>query len=110
MAKERNSLERFLNVIRLLRGDRRRFQSTLCSSMSNHHCRLSLEWNSIGTNEDGFKELCEGLELNASLQYLDLRSNNIDPNGAIQLSTAFLSNNTLLEVGKLTRTRDQQIN
>ena len=47
-------------------------------------------------------ELCEGLVLNASLQYLDLRSNNIDPNGAIQLATAFLSNNALLEVGMLT--------
>ena len=66
-----------------------------------HHCRLSLEWNSIGTNEDGLKEMIEGLAVNSSLQYLDLRSNNIDPNGAIQLATAILSNSSLLEVGML---------
>lgn len=47
-------------------------------------------------------ELCEGLVLNASLQYLDLSSNNIDPNGAIQLGTALLSNSALVEVGMFT--------
>lgn len=53
-------------------------------------------------------ELCEGLVLNVSLQYLDLRSNNIDPNGAIQLATAFLSNKTLVEVGMLTFCSNKQ--
>ena len=62
--------------------------------------RLSLEWNSVGANEEGFRELCEGLALNTSLQYLDLRSNNIDHNGAIQLASALVSNYSLLEVGK----------
>ena len=69
--------------------------------MFNWYCRVSLEWNSVGTNEVDFKELCEGLVLNTSLQYLDLRSNNIDPTGAIQLSTVFLSNKSLVEVGTL---------
>ena len=64
-------------------------------------CRLSLEWNNVGTYEEGFRELCEGLALNSSLQYLDLRSNNIDHNGAVQLASAFVSNNSLLEVGTL---------
>ena len=100
VGKEQSLLEEFSKATHLWRGTNKGVK--ICYVANACSCfRLSLEWNNIGTNEDAFKELCEGLVMNASLQYLDLRSNNISPNGTIHLATAFLSNRSLLEVGML---------
>ncbi len=45
------------------------------------------------------KCLCEGLAMNTSLRYLDLRSNHIDHTGASHIASVLLVNVTLQELG-----------
>ncbi|NP_001184030.1 leucine-rich repeat-containing protein 45 isoform 1 [Xenopus tropicalis] len=59
---------------------------------------LTLEWNNLGTWENGFSFFCEGLALNQSLQKLDLRNNQINHKGAEELAMALQRNSTLQEL------------
>jgi len=56
---------------------------------------LSLEWNSIGSFENGLSELSLALSLNTSLVSLDLRNNNIGPAGGQMLARCLRDNRTL---------------
>ena len=57
--------------------------------------RLNLEWNNVGTLDHGIFELSNALMVNVSLKELDLRNNNIGPDGAIALSKALKRNQVL---------------
>ena len=57
--------------------------------------RLSLEWNSLGSFENGLVEISSGLALNESLVNLDLRNNNIGPNGGTMIARGLRDNRTL---------------
>ena len=56
---------------------------------------LSLEWNCIGIWDHGIKALADGLSLNQSLEYLDLRNNKISPQGGATLASATKGNTSL---------------
>lgn len=57
--------------------------------------QLYLEWNSLGKLHDEFTLLCSGLSVNKSLKVLDLRSNQINSDGAIALASALSKNSGL---------------
>ncbi|CAL9699623.1 unnamed protein product [Knipowitschia caucasica] len=57
--------------------------------------RLVLEWNALGLWDEAFSLFCEGLASNSSLKQLDLRNNQINPQGAAELSQALRRNNSL---------------
>ncbi|XP_065177655.1 leucine-rich repeat-containing protein 45-like isoform X2 [Sycon ciliatum] len=59
---------------------------------------LSLEWNSLGTDEDAFTLLMEGLAINSSVLELDLRNNHITHMGARQLAASLMQNKTVQEI------------
>eukprot|EP00752_Nemacystus_decipiens_P006959 g6244.t1 len=59
---------------------------------------LSLEWNNIGTYEQGIQRLADGLEVNGSLTSLVLCNNHIDAQGAACLARALRANSTLTEL------------
>ncbi|XP_058140911.1 leucine-rich repeat-containing protein 45 [Dasypus novemcinctus] len=56
---------------------------------------LTLEWNALGAWEDAFATFCTGLAANATLQQLDLRSNQISHRGAEVLALALRSHASL---------------
>ncbi|GMI33117.1 hypothetical protein TrCOL_g9409 [Triparma columacea] len=57
--------------------------------------KLSLEWNSLGSFENGLAEVASALALNTSLVTLDLRNNNIGPNGGSMIARGLRDNRTL---------------
>ncbi|KAJ0016030.1 hypothetical protein NQD34_014320 [Periophthalmus magnuspinnatus] len=57
--------------------------------------RLVLEWNALGLWDEAFSLFCEGLASNSGLKQLDLRNNQINPQGASELSQAIRRNNSL---------------
>ncbi|CAG2063295.1 unnamed protein product, partial [Timema podura] len=57
--------------------------------------KLSLEWNSLGLCPEMFSEFCEGLSVNMSLESLDLKNNQLPPEGARDLARAISRNKTL---------------
>ncbi|CAL4097795.1 unnamed protein product, partial [Meganyctiphanes norvegica] len=57
--------------------------------------RLSLEWNSLGLCLESWSDICEAISCNNSLQYLDLRSNQLNPEAAQTLAKAIIRNSTL---------------
>ncbi|XP_057261354.1 leucine-rich repeat-containing protein 45 isoform X2 [Pezoporus wallicus] len=59
---------------------------------------LILEWNSLGMGEEGFSSFCQGLGANSFLQRLDLRSNQINHQGAGELAMALKQNTSLQEL------------
>ncbi|XP_028912865.1 leucine-rich repeat-containing protein 45 isoform X2 [Ornithorhynchus anatinus] len=59
---------------------------------------LTLEWNNLGTWEEGFSALCAGLGVNPALRRLDLRNNQIDHRGAEELAAALRANSRLQEL------------
>nr|XP_056715431.1 leucine-rich repeat-containing protein 45 [Euleptes europaea] len=59
---------------------------------------LTLEWNNLGIWEESFALFCEGLGANGTLQRLDLRNNQINHQGAGELSMALKNNSTLQEI------------
>ncbi|XP_061232848.1 leucine-rich repeat-containing protein 45 isoform X2 [Neopsephotus bourkii] len=59
---------------------------------------LILEWNSLGIGEEGFSCFCQGLGANGFLQRLDLRSNQINHQGAGELAMALKQNASLQEL------------
>ncbi|XP_062482400.1 leucine-rich repeat-containing protein 45 isoform X3 [Pezoporus occidentalis] len=59
---------------------------------------LILEWNSLGMGEEGFSSFCQGLGANSFLQWLDLRSNQINHQGAGELAMALKQNTSLQEL------------
>ncbi|XP_053150443.1 leucine-rich repeat-containing protein 45 [Hemicordylus capensis] len=59
---------------------------------------LTLEWNNLGVWEESFALFCAGLGANSSLQRLDLRNNQINHQGAGELSMALKNNSTLQEL------------
>uniref|UniRef100_A0A8C6JIF1 Uncharacterized protein n=3 Tax=Melopsittacus undulatus TaxID=13146 RepID=A0A8C6JIF1_MELUD len=56
---------------------------------------LILEWNNLGMWEEGFSSFCQGLGANSFLQRLDLRSNQINHQGAGELAMALKQNASL---------------
>ncbi|KAF5900763.1 leucine-rich repeat-containing protein 45 isoform X1, partial [Clarias magur] len=60
--------------------------------------RLVLEWNALGMWEEGFSVFCEGLASNSSLIHLDLRNNQINHQGAVEISLALKRNSVLREL------------
>lgn len=56
---------------------------------------LYLEWNCLGSYNSSFDCFCDGLATNTSLQYLDLRNNQIDHNGAKSLAECLRFNDAL---------------
>ena len=56
---------------------------------------LRLEWNALGMWDSGMSALAEGLALNHTLKYLDLRNNQISHEGAVELANAVKRNKTL---------------
>lgn len=59
---------------------------------------LTLEWNNLGVWEESFALFCEGLGANSNLQRLDLRNNQINHQGAGELSMALKVNSSLQEL------------
>ncbi|GMI17045.1 hypothetical protein TrLO_g15324 [Triparma laevis f. longispina] len=59
---------------------------------------LSLEWNSLGSFENGLTEIATSLALNNTLKTLDLRNNNIGPNGGSMLARGLRDNRCLNEL------------
>eukprot|EP00904_Undaria_pinnatifida_P004340 jgi/Undpi1/13907/HiC_scaffold_9.g03558.m1 len=59
---------------------------------------LSLEWNSIGTFEQGIQRFADGLEVNGSLTKLILCNNHIGAQGGSYLARALKANSTLAEL------------
>ncbi|NWR75949.1 LRC45 protein, partial [Centropus unirufus] len=59
---------------------------------------LVLEWNSLGVWEEGFALFCQGLGANNVLQRLDLRNNQINHQGAVELAMALRQNTSLQEL------------
>ncbi|XP_077184145.1 leucine-rich repeat-containing protein 45 isoform X2 [Paroedura picta] len=59
---------------------------------------LTLEWNNLGIWEESFALFCEGLGANSTLQRLDLRNNQINHQGAGELSMALKNNSSLQEL------------
>lgn len=59
---------------------------------------LTLEWNSLGMWEEGFSLFCQGLGANRFLQWLDLRNNQINHQGAGELAMALKCNSSLQEL------------
>ncbi|XP_023960489.1 leucine-rich repeat-containing protein 45 isoform X2 [Chrysemys picta bellii] len=59
---------------------------------------LTLEWNSLGMWEEGFSLFCQGLGGNRFLQWLDLRNNQINHQGAGELAMALKCNSSLQEL------------
>ena len=68
--------------------------------MCLHLSRLCLEWNGVGLQESSSQALCEGLAVNASLRYLDLRSNHVDHTSAAHIANMLLVNVALQELGR----------
>ncbi|XP_020773844.1 leucine-rich repeat-containing protein 45 [Boleophthalmus pectinirostris] len=64
-------------------------------AQNNSLNRLVLEWNALGLWDEAFSLFCEGLASNSSLKELDLRNNQINPQGASELSQALRRNNSL---------------
>ncbi|KAK7919512.1 hypothetical protein WMY93_010796 [Mugilogobius chulae] len=64
-------------------------------AQNNSLSRLILEWNALGLWGDAFSLFCEGLASNSSLKQLDLRNNQINPQGASELSQALRRNSSL---------------
>ncbi|KAJ8246404.1 hypothetical protein GJAV_G00267370 [Gymnothorax javanicus] len=60
--------------------------------------RLILEWNALGVLDEAFSLFCEGLGSNGCLTQLDLRNNQINHEGAAELSLALKRNDTLQEL------------
>ncbi|KAM9462802.1 leucine-rich repeat-containing protein 45 [Clarias gariepinus] len=60
--------------------------------------RLVLEWNALGMWEEGFSVFCEGLASNSSLIRLDLRNNQINHQGAVEIALALKRNSVLREL------------
>lgn len=60
--------------------------------------RLVLEWNALGMWDEAFSILCEGLASNTCLTQLDLRNNQINHQGAAELSLALKRNSTVQEL------------
>ncbi|KAK7065443.1 Leucine-rich repeat-containing protein 45 [Halocaridina rubra] len=58
--------------------------------------RLSLEWNSLGVCSESFAAFCEALGSNSTLQYLDIRSNQLGADAAVKLGQALMRNTCLL--------------
>ena len=56
---------------------------------------LSLEWNAIGLWEFGLASIAEGLQVNQTLRYLDLRNNQITYGGGAYIANALKSNRVL---------------
>uniref|UniRef100_A0A3B3Z646 Uncharacterized protein n=1 Tax=Periophthalmus magnuspinnatus TaxID=409849 RepID=A0A3B3Z646_9GOBI len=61
----------------------------------NNSLNLVLEWNALGLWDEAFSLFCEGLASNSGLKQLDLRNNQINPQGASELSQAIRRNNSL---------------
>ncbi|KAJ6660323.1 hypothetical protein lerEdw1_017746 [Lerista edwardsae] len=59
---------------------------------------LTLEWNNLGVWEESFALFSEGLGANGNLQRLDLRNNQINHEGAGELSMALKVNSSLQEL------------
>ncbi|KFQ98745.1 Leucine-rich repeat-containing protein 45, partial [Nipponia nippon] len=59
---------------------------------------LILEWNNLGVWEEGFSFFCQGLGANNCLQRLDLRNNQINHQGAVELAMALKQNASLQEL------------
>lgn len=58
--------------------------------------RLSLEWNNLGLCPGSFSSFCEALGSNSTLQYLDLRSNQLGIDCATHLARAMARNCSIL--------------
>eukprot|EP00794_Sanderia_malayensis_P003433 gene3433-3928_t len=56
---------------------------------------LSLEWNGIGLWHSGLAAIAEGLQVNQTLRYLDLRNNQVSHEGATFLANALKINRIL---------------
>ena len=65
--------------------------------MSN--CSLCLEWNALGMLDNSFALFCEGLGSNNTLQALDLRNNQVNHDGAVELAAALKRNSTIKALG-----------
>ncbi|XP_068755458.1 leucine-rich repeat-containing protein 45-like [Montipora capricornis] len=56
---------------------------------------LLVEWNSLGLWDNGMRAVSEGLAVNQSLLFLDLRNNQVSHEGASQLAVALKKNHSL---------------
>ncbi|XP_054624811.1 leucine-rich repeat-containing protein 45 isoform X3 [Dunckerocampus dactyliophorus] len=57
--------------------------------------RLVLDWNALGVWDEAFTAFCEGLSSNCALTHLDLRNNQINHHGTLELAQALKRNSTL---------------
>lgn len=71
----------------------------LLLKLVNTLCRLVLEWNALGVWDEAFSLFCEGLASNSVLTQLDLRNNQINHHGALELSLALKRNDTVEALG-----------
>ena len=73
---------------------------TSSSSRTYLSCSLCLEWNAMGMLDTSFGMFCEGLAVNATLQVLDIRNNQITHDGASELAAALKRNRALKSLGR----------
>jgi len=72
----------------------------ICGVVNKVSCfRLSLEWNSIGIFVDAFSQFCKGLAVNETLEFLDLKNNQLPPECGQYLGDALKHNTSLKTLG-----------
>lgn len=56
---------------------------------------LNLEWNGVGFWDDAITSIAEGLQVNQTLRYLDLKNNQISHEGGTNIANALKANHVL---------------
>ena len=76
------------------------FKSAISDGALVFSFSICLEWNGLGMLENSFAAFCDGLAANSTLRALDLRNNQINHDGAEELSAALKRNITLRALGR----------
>ncbi len=60
-----------------------------------------MEWNCIGIWESGIKALADAININQTLEELDLRNNKVGSQGGVVLANALKTNSSLRRLGSI---------
>jgi len=89
-----------LQLFKVLLNNKWIENNEICSIVNKVSCfRLSLEWNSIGIFVDAFSQFCKGLAVNETLEFLDLKNNQLPPECGQYLGDALKHNMSLKTLG-----------
>jgi len=89
-----------LQLFKVSLNDKQIENNEICIVVNEVSCfRLSLEWNSIGIFVDAFSQFCKGVEVNETLEFLDLKNNQLPPECGQYLGDALKHNTSLKSLG-----------